>query len=305
MEPFLRGDRAQRMRVLARPVLRRACMKTPHAVKIGLVASLILSPILGGALLGGCASSGTEPHAMTAGEHQAAASREGQTAVQHQAQYNAQAAPEPRRAPPSGTYAACISYENSNCYVRWRSEQNPTDQHRKEAEQHRKLAEKHRAASQALVDAEKRFCSGMPESDRDTSPFYHREDIAGVEGLKKETLTNGNNVLSSPTVVRVLPIEKEGLGAGLFGARITFRAVPGMTSEWLQRVVDCHLARNAVVTSTEDMNFCPLAVPHVAAIVSSTGSGFAVDVTSDNEYAALEVIKRAQGLAPGSPTIDK
>ena len=31
------------------------------------------------------------------------------------------------------------------------------------------------------------------------------------------------------------------------GATVVFRAVPGMTAEWLQRVVDCHLARAAAV----------------------------------------------------------
>lgn len=281
-------------------------MKTPNALHIGQVGRLILSPILGGALFAACASAGTEPRAMTAAEHQTAAAREEQAAVQHEAQSGAPTAPQPPRAPSPGAYSACISYQNSNCYIRWKSEESPTDQHRKDAEHHRKLAEKHRAASKALVDAEQRFCSGIPEADRDLSPFYHREDMTAVEALKKETAQSGYSVYSPSTVVRAQPIYKETLGTGgLVGARVTFRAVPGMTAEWLQRVVDCHLARNAAAASTEDMPFCPLAVPHVSARVSSTGNGFSVDVTSEDEQAALEVVRRAQRLNTGDPGGDK
>jgi hypothetical protein len=78
-----------------------------------------------------------------------------------------------------------------------------------------------------------------------------------------------------------------------------------MTPEWLQRVVDCHLARNAVGGATEDMSFCPLAVPHVAANVLSTGTGFAVDVTSEKGDSALEIVRRAQSLAPTGLAIEK
>jgi hypothetical protein len=86
--------------------------------------------------------------------------------------------------------------------------------------------------------------------------------------------------------------------AGLQGARVTFRAVPGMTGEWLQRVVDCHLARNAVVGG--DM-LCPLAVPHATATVTSTGRGFVVDITSDDTDSVRQIIKRASALRPNAP----
>src|SRR5699024_11191603 len=117
--------------------------------------------------------------------------------------------------------------------------------HRKDAERHRKLAEKHRAASKALVDAEQRFCSGIPEADRDTSPFYHREDLRAVQGLKNAPDASDVYSGGATSAVEIQQIEKEVVGpGGLQGARVTFRAVPGMTAEWLQRVVDCHLARN-------------------------------------------------------------
>ncbi len=239
---------------------------------------------------------------MTAGQHHAAATSEEQSAAGHQTQYDP-SAKEVRRGPSPGAYSGCISYTSSNCYVRWRSEENPTDEHRKQADLHRTVAEKHRAAAKALVDAEKRFCSGMPEADRDLSPFYHREDIAAVQALKEAV--SASDVYSGGSEIRAVEIqqiEKEVLGlGGLRGARVTFRAVPGMTPEWLQRVVDCHLARNAVIGDDAAMSFCPLAVPHASASVRSTGNGFAVDVTSDDQGSAKEIVKRAWALSPGNP----
>lgn len=247
-------------------------------------------------LLLSCASSGTEPHAMTAGQHQAAAQSEERAAAAHQEQHD------PSKSQGQPDLTACLLAEYTNCDVRWTSTRNPTEKHRQQAEAHKKLAEKHRAASNALLEAEKRFCSGIPAADRDLSPFYHREDVTAVEGLKKVT-PNYGSLGGGNSVVQIQRAEKEVVGAG-GGARITFRAVQGMTGEWLQRVVDCHIARNAVV-SDPAMSFCPLAVPHATATVTSVGSGFAVDVTSGNADSAREIVKRASALGPGGPAVLK
>jgi len=241
---------------------------------------------------------------MTAGQHQAAAQTEEHSAAQHQAQYE----PSQTKAsgPSAGAYAGCIEYESSNCYVRWKSTENATDRHLKDAQKHRKLAEKHRAASQALRDSEQRFCSGIPEADRDLSPFYHREDIVAAQGLRKPTGGSGYVDDNLSNVVEIQQIEKEVFGpGGLQGARVTFRPVPGMTGEWLQRVVDCHLARNAVIGNDGTMSFCPLAVPHARASVTSTGKGFAIDITSDDADSVQEIIKRAWSLGPSGPNVLK
>ena len=257
--------------------------------------------MLGGALLGACASSGTEPHAMTAGQHQAAAANEEAAAAEHQGQYDPSAI-KPPPAPSPGAYSACLSDKTSNCYVRWKSEENPTEQHRKDAEHHRKLAAQHRAASKALIEAEQRFCAGLSEADRDSSPFYHREDITSVVAIKRPVKNYG---YASSGANEVTPIQSSDQ-AGLLGARITFRAVPGMSGEWLQRVVDCHLARNAVIGGEDQsMSLCPLAVPHSTAYVSSVHAGFAVDVTSEDETSVREIVRRAATLAPAGPSAMK
>jgi hypothetical protein len=233
------------------------------------------------ALLASCASSGTEPHAMTAAQHEAAAKGEERASTEHTSRYDAAQAivvPPTVNCPFSGAYASAPV--GAGCYGAWTSVMNPTKQHLEEGRHHAEVAARHRAASQALRDAEARACQGVPEGDRDVSPFYHREDITAVRSVSEH-----------------LPFGRERLT----GAEVVFTALPGMTAEWLQRVVDCHLARNAVVGDEEGtMRYCPLAVPHVKATVRSEGGGFAVDVTSQDEVSVREVIARAEALKPKS-----
>ena len=95
-----------------------------------------------------------------------------------------------------------------------------------------------------------------------------------------------------------LPAGSKNQTEKLQGAVVAFRAVPGMTAEWFQRIVDCHLARNAALGfSVTDMPYCPLNVKGTRAKVSSTGSGFAVTIESDDPGAAQNVLQRAQALA--------
>ncbi len=149
----------------------------------------------------------------------------------------------------------------------------------RDAERHRELAAEHRAASSALVEAEQRACAGLSPDERDISPFYHREDITSVSVLE-EPVRLGRQA-----------------GKRKAGARIVFRAEPGMTVEWLQRVVDCHLARNAALGhDVPEMAYCPLVPEGVKARVHPMGGGFAVDVTSDDASTVKEIIRRAEML---------
>jgi len=49
------------------------------------------------------------------------------------------------------------------------------------------MAADHRAAAQALRDAEGTSCGGIAESDRDVSPFDHREDITSVTAYETKS----------------------------------------------------------------------------------------------------------------------
>lgn len=225
-------------------------------------------------LVAACASTpGARPHDMSAAQHQATAASEERQAQGHEAQYDPRARAE---AQPCGGIGPTPTTSGS-C---WTDSYNPTEAHALLAAQLRQAAAAHRTASRALRDAEEQACVGLSPDDRDMSPFSHREDIARVEPL-----------------YRSLEPEREWYGSRLRGAVITFRAVPGMTAAWLQRVVDCHLARNAVLGhDVPEMSFCPLVPNGVAARVKESNAGLAVSIAADDEDTAREVLRRAQAL---------
>jgi hypothetical protein len=219
-----------------------------------------------GALLAACgADPGTKPHDMSTAQHEAMAKNEESAASGHAEQHEPAA-----------------EQKTTNCSGRtgcWTSVSNPTAQHADDAKRHRELAQKHRAAAAALVDAEARACSGLAEDDRDISPFYHRDDIVSVAPYS-ETIKAGKSTT-----------QKE------VGVTVVFRAVPGMTAEWLQRGVDCHLARAAAMGhQMPEMDYCPLMSKGAKAKVTSTGSGFAINVFAEDAAAVAEIKKRAAAL---------
>lgn len=113
------------------------------------------------------------------------------------------------------------------------------------------------------------------------SPFERGADIASVAPLVVRTVTAREETDRTPV-----------------GVTVTFRPVPGLTAEWLQRVVKCHLARNAALGhSMPEMPRCPLVPNGVSATVSSTGDGFAVAIQADDPAALDELQRRAQALS--------
>lgn len=227
-----------------------------------------LSPLFSLTVAAACGSAtpGARPHDMSAAQHEREAGQHAQAADDHSDQYDSHA------------HAATTTCSlTSAC---WTSTKNPTEQHRAMAERERRAATDHRAASQALRDTEARACAGIEPDDRDISPFEHIEDISDVRPLLEQHTSS--KISTSRTV----------------GATVTFRAVPGMTTEWLQRVVDCHLARNAVLGHVApEMPNCPLVPEGVTARVRSTGNGFAVDLRADDSTTIREIVARTDRLA--------
>jgi hypothetical protein len=215
----------------------------------------------------GCAASGTSPQDMSATQHEAMAKQEDTAAQAHQAQIDPNA---------SVATAHCPRGQSNPC---WTTNSNPTQQHSSDAESHRDMAAKHRAAAGALAQAESRSCGGIDAQDRDESPFFHREDISSVVPLER-SVKNGKQTST--------------IGAG---ATVTFRAVPGLTAEWLQHEMNCHLARAASVGfNMPEMSYCPLMLKGTTATVSSAGDSFSVAVASDNVDSAKEILSRSQAL---------
>lgn len=206
----------------------------------------------------------TEPHEMSAAQHERAAERESRRARAHeQASIDDTAGSSDCGRRPE----LCWTIDTS-------------EEHARDAEQHHLLAERHRAASAKLRDAEAAACGDVAPRDREQSPFAHRRDLRAVRPSRE--------AFPDTTVP-----------PRLTGAEIVFRAVPGMTAQRLQRLVDCHLARNAAIghaQASEDMPDCPLTLAGVSAIVSRTGDGFAVAVTSPDASTAEAILARAQAL---------
>lgn len=233
----------------------------------------VLVSIVASTSTSACAAApGTQPHDMNEAQHEAMASGDDKYAAAHVAQHNPS-----KSIDKTGRCISGSARGDTGDGVCWTSESNPTSWHLVEAERHRKMAAEHRAASKALRDAEAGACVGLSDQDRDMSPFSHREDIARVEPL-----TSGGGSRSLPTTV---------------GAVITFRATPGMTAQWLQRLVDCHLARSAAMGhDVPEMAYCPLMPKSTTARVLARDAGFAVEVRSDDSDSVKEILKRAQAL---------
>ncbi len=225
---------------------------------------------------------GTRPHDMSVEHHEEAAGAETELAAAHEAEYDPDATA-PLRC--SDSTASPVALDQP-C---WTGEMNPTAAHRAEADRHRELAAAHRAAAAALHEVEARECVGLSDADRDQSPFSHREDIASVSDLTEPPAATGDSM---------------GLGTALaaprvIGATVVLRAVPGLTVEWLQRAIECHLARNSVLGhDVPEMAYCPLVPAGVTAVVRSVGDGFAVDIRADGEDAVAEIVHRARALMP-------
>jgi hypothetical protein len=237
-----------------------------------IIPLLALLPILG------CSPKGSRPHDMSEAQHETEAVRQEDAAAAHAERYDSTASVTECQSSSSHGYPTC-----------WTSRVNPTEQHLRAAERARKAAEAHRAASLALATAEEKACQGLAPDDRDMSPFEHTEDIASVEPHARSR--SGGKAGGTSTVD---------------GAVVTFLAVRGMTAEWLQRVVDCHLARNAALGhDVPEMPDCPLVPKGAEATVESTGTGFAVTVWADDAEVGHEILARAQRLLPAAPATGK
>lgn len=210
---------------------------------------------------------------MSVAEHAAAAAREDRNATGHASEHDPAAVKDRN--------SRCAGSSRSPADICWGSETNPTAEHLQEAERHRKMAADHRAGAQALREAEARACGGIADEDRDISPFFHGKDIERTEPLVVKSRQQGGTGEHEATV----------------GAVVYFRPVPGLTQELFQRVINCHLARNASMGHVAaEMPYCPLVPKGVTAVVRSDGARFAVELRGQDDEAAREVLRRASLL---------
>jgi hypothetical protein len=151
------------------------------------------------------------------------------------------------------------------------TEADDEERHRELAADLRADAAVHRARARELAQAELDACVGMPTDELDHTPFFHRGDVAAVAAL----VENGH--------VR--------------GARIRFRAVPGLTVDWLREAIACHQARAAALGWPErHFPYDPTMVPGTAVTVEERGASILVVVRADDDLAAQVAYGRAEDL---------
>jgi hypothetical protein len=218
---------------------------------------------------------GTQPHELGAAQHRDAAKREATRLEQHKELYDPAATTSVKRCDPG------LPNQYPATPICWVETINPTAVHLQEVEDHCRRAVEHRKSARDLRAVEAAACASVANEDRDMSPFAHRSDILGVNQLEE-------------------PADAPKKRRHLVGATVVFRAVPRLTADELQRIVNCHLARNAAIghdIATVQMAHCPLTERGARATVRPLAEGFAVDIRSDDSLAARAIWRRAQALA--------
>jgi hypothetical protein len=143
----------------------------------------------------------------------------------------------------------------------------------------RRAAAMFRTEARALRHAEDRACAGLDLDERDVSPFYHRDDIVSVRVLTEKARTGKGSFVRTA------------------GARVQFRAVPGLTAARLRLGIYCQLARAAAVGySLPEMGYCPLSLDGVEAEVFVSGNGFAVELRAEDAQTVEEILRRVHAL---------
>ena len=100
------------------------------------------------------------------------------------------------------------------------------------------------------------------------------------------------------------PHDSKRPGQPKIGVTIFVRPVLGLTEQRLQRLVNCHLAQNALVGHVSAVEpDCPLVPAGVSAAVRSASDRFAVDIKGSSPEVVKEIETRTR-LLVGNRWID-
>ncbi|HVZ73806.1 MAG TPA: hypothetical protein VHJ20_15610 [Polyangia bacterium] len=133
-----------------------------------------------------------------------------------------------------------------------------------------------------------------------TPPASTNPDVAchGVRDADSQIglFTDARNIVRYQRLTPRQPASETETAESRGGVRIFLTARPGMTPEWLQRIAECHIARE-IAKRYQDATQSPLDVPGITVSVTSTGDGFAVDLLADTAKAADELVRRTTRVA--------
>jgi hypothetical protein len=131
-----------------------------------------------------------------------------------------------------------------------------------------------RPSAATAFERERAACAEVPDADRDAGPFAQRDRIVRVEPLRQ-------------TVSPKAP-------APVAGVAVYVRAAPGMTEQWLGRVIECHVAHGTTLASSASD---PLLVPDARIAVTPTPTEFRIAITSDDGDEARRILIAGSALA--------
>jgi len=150
----------------------------------------------------------------------------------------------------------------------WDPAEEAVESHRDAAARERKTARVERAQAVALARAELGSCRGIPPRELSHTPLSHRRSIA-----------------------EVIPHRVSG---EVRGVHIVFKRVPGLDARWMERAIECHRARAAVLGRSGSPD--PTLIPEAQVTVSEDGGRVTVFVRTPDGDSGELALARAQAL---------
>lgn len=132
--------------------------------------------------------------------------------------------------------------------------------------------------------------------------YIQNTRCAGVqEGPDIDSVLSGRAVTGVRALYMAKDPSKSDVQDQLQGATVIVAAQPGMTAEWLDRVLECHSAAETLgqTADTRDPFYLPDAVVDIT--VQPAKDGFAINVSAGTPSNAQRILDRATAWAPRPP----
>jgi hypothetical protein len=159
------------------------------------------------------------------------------------------------------------------------------------------------AAAVVLLGVASAGCGGAPtpavQTAADHANYVESTRCVGVEpGQSVDTVLSGQAVIAVRPLYAATVPSKSDAQDQLHGAIVTVTAQPGMTAEWLDRVLECHSADETLGRTADrrDPFYLPDAVVDIT--VKSAKDGFAIDVSTFSPGDGQRILDRANAWAP-------
>jgi hypothetical protein len=136
----------------------------------------------------------------------------------------------------------------------------------------------------------------------DHASYVENTRCAGVEeGPEVSEVLNGKSVTAVRPLYSSMESAKSDAHEELRGAIVTVSAQPGMTAQWLDRVLECHSAAETLGQRADNRDpfYLPDAVVDIA--VQPAQDGFAINVSTLSPANAQRILDRANAWAPQRP----